>query len=243
MTTFNKAVFDDPKISETLAMLEAGTSKEEIVQHFGNKNWAAIDMYFRRRGFRWNKNTFEPVPEATATAVDEARFIQTKAAQVVRQLSVKYADIRQIAIKNGFPNVEELGEHMKANGYVWDTTLNNYEYDESSKQIEETVVSPSFFDPTAEGNEEIQQLLRFLVTKKHRLAELLETESSKTLPRYTFKGSKANKTLGLPSSLQSLLADFSKEFNVTQRDVIEVALADFFKSYGFEEQLNQVLLA
>ncbi|MGN7408107.1 hypothetical protein [Sporosarcina sp. SAFN-010] len=243
MTPFNSAVFDDPKISETLAMLEAGKSKDDIVKHFGNKNWAPIDMYFRRRGFRWNKTTYVPIQEPSTAATEEARFIQTKDAQVVRLLSVKQADIRQIAIKNGFSNVEDLGQYMKANGYIWDAKLNNYEYDVTTMQKEETKGSTFNFETLAEGNEEVQQLLRFLMSKKHRLAELLEPESKKTLPRYTFKGAKANKTLGLPTSLQSLLADFSSEFNVTQRDIIEVALADFFRGYGFEEQLNQVLLS
>jgi len=242
MTTFNPAVYDDPKITEVLAMLAAGTDKEDILKHFGNKNWKSIEMYFRRRGFRWNKNTFEPILEIATTAVEEARFIQTKAAQIVRQLSVKHADIRKIAIKNGFPNVGELGEYMKSNGYVWDTILNNYEYDEKTVRKEDSATNLSIFDTVGNEHEEIQQLVRFLLSKKHRLVELLETENNGTLPRYKFKGGKANKTLGLPTSIQTLLHDFSTEFNVTQRAIIEISLADFFKKYGYAEQLNQVLL-
>ncbi|ARK22265.1 hypothetical protein [Sporosarcina ureae] len=242
MTPFNPAVYEDPKIKEVLEMLAAGSDKEKIVEHFGHKNWKSIDMYFRRKGFRWNKTTFDPIPELATSAVDESRFIHTKAAHVVRQLSVKHADIRQIAIKNGFQNVGELGEYMKANGYVWDTVLNNYEYDVTTVQKEDTAPNLSVFDVVGTENDEIQQLVRFLLSKKHRLVELLETENNGTLPRYTFKGGKTNKTLGLPSSVQTLLHDFSTEFNVTQRAIIEISLAEFFKKYGYAEQLNQVLL-
>lgn len=242
MTTFNSSVYEDPKITTTLTMLEQGKSKEDIVTHFGNKNWSSVDMYFRRRGFRWNGTTFEPVVEATPSAAEEAKFILTKAAQVIRQLTVKHADIRQIAIKNGFPNVEELGEYMKSQGYVWDSDTNNYMYDETIVQKASSPPAHKHPDNKVEGLESYEHLLDYLLTKRERLVELLEVENNGTLPRYKFKGAKANKTLGIPTSVQTLLNDFSKEFNVTQRDIIEISLAEFFKKYGYEEQLNQILL-
>lgn len=245
MTTFDPAVYDDPKISETLFMLEQGISKEEIYEHFGNKNWKTIDIYFRRRGFRWNGETFVPIEEKTTSAAEEARFIQTKAAQIVRQLAQKKADIRQITMKNGFRSVEELGDYMKSQGYVWNSDANNYEYNENVVQkpasLPQKIPIVSTAIGKAEGLEAYKSLLEYLMNKKERLYELLETESNGTLPRYKFKGPKANKTLGLPTSLQTLLNDFSKDFNVTQRDIIEVALAEFFKKYGYEEQLNSVI--
>lgn len=245
MTAFDPVVYDDPKISQTLSMLEQGKSKEEIYEHFGNKNWKTVEMYFRRRGFRWDGETFVPVEEKTTSAVEEARYIQTKAAQIVRQLAQKKANIRQITMKNGFRSVEEMGEYMKSQGYVWNNDANNYEYDENvaQKPTPSPQKAPIFSKVTgmAEGLEAYQSLLDYLMNKKERLYELLESEPNGTLPRYKFKGAKANKTLGLPTSLQTLLNDFSKEFNVTQRDIIEVALAEFFKKYGYEEQLNSVI--
>lgn len=246
MTAIDPSVYDDPKISQTLAMLAEGKTKEEIVKHFGNKSWATIDMYFRRRGFRWNGKTFEPRGEGGMDAVEEARFLPTKAAQIVRQLGQKYADIRQVAIKHGFSTIEEMGEYMKSQGYVWNSDLNNYEYDENmaQKQRVQSKNTQGKASGKVEGLlDEYRDLLEYLLDKKERLYELLESQNSGTLPRYKFKGAKANKTLGLPTSLQTLLNDFSKEFNVTQRDIIEVALAEFFKKYGYEEQLNSVLQA
>jgi len=218
------------------------------VKHFGNKSWATIDMYFRRRGFRWNGKTYEPRGDESTAAVEEARFVQTKAAQIVRQLSQKYADIRQVAIKNGFPSIEEMGEYMKSQGYVWNSDINNYEYDENMAQKQRMQSKNKNTQGKASGKveglpDEYRDLLAYLLDRKERLYELLEPQNSGTLPRYKFKGAKANKTLGLPTSLQTLLNDFSKEFNVTQRDIIEVALAEFFKKYGYEEQLNSVLQA
>jgi hypothetical protein len=246
MTAFDPVVYDDPKISQTLSMLEQGRSKEEIYEHFGNKNWKTVEMYFRRRGFRWDGETFVPVEEKTTSAVEEARFINTKAAQVVRQLTQSMADIRQIATRNGFRSVEDLGEYMKSQGYKWNHDANNYEYDENSAQKPASTSKKVSIAPMvkgrAEGLDSYQFLLEYLLDKKERLYELLGTEHNGTIPRYKFKGQKANKTLGLPTSLQTLLNDFSKEYNMTQRDIIEVALAEFLKKYGYEEQLNNVIL-
>lgn len=237
-----KSVYDDPKVIKILAMLEQGKSKEEIYTEFGNKNWSSIDMYFRRKGFRWNGKTFVQQEEKGTSAEEEATYLLTKAAQVVRQLSQKYADIRQVALKNGFSNVDELGEYMKSHGYIWKGHLNNYEYDEnmivSSAQTETPESASGLIN-----QKEYKSFIDYLMNKKEKLFELLETENSGTLPRYKFKGAKANKTLGLPTSLQTLLNDFSNEFNVTQRDIIEIALAEFFRNYGYEEQLNSVLQA
>ena len=246
MTAIDPSVYEDPKISQTLAMLAEGKTKEEIVKHFGNKSWSTIDMYFRRKGFRWNGKTFEPRGEGGTDAVEEARFVQTKAAQIVRQLNQKYADIRQVAIKNGFSTIEEMGEYMKSQGYVWNSDINNYEYDENiakKQRVQARHTQGKASGKVEELPDEYRDLLEYLLDKKERLYELLEPQNSGTLPRYKFKGAKANKTLGLPTSLQTLLNDFSKEFNVTQRDIIEVALAEFFKKYGYEEQLNSVLQA
>lgn len=243
MTDFDPAVYDDPKIKVTLEMLAQGKTREEIAAHFGNKSAKSIDVYFYRKGFRWNGKTYIPRDKETISAVDEARFVNTKAAKIVRQLSQKQVNIRQVALKNGFATVEEMGEYMKGQGYVWDSELENYKYDESlaqkQRKSQETFQKASL--TLDKGFERYQSLLDYLLTKQDKLIALLETESDGTLPRYKFRGAKANKTLALPTSLQTLLSDFSQEFNVTQRDIIEVALAEFFKKYGYEEQLNSVL--
>jgi len=240
--SFDPDVYNDDKIRKTLEMLEAGKTKDEIAAHFGH-GWSGVDQHFRRKGFRWDGKTF--VPKETSAA-EEARFINTKAGQIVRQLSQKQANIKQIANKNGYTTVEDMGEYMKSQGYIWSRELGNYEYDETLAQKQEastnglkSVVVPL----VTSGLEEYESLLNYLLQKRARLFALLETETDGTLPRYKFKGAKANKTLGLPTTLQTLLNDFSKEFNVTQRDIIEVALAEFFKKYGYEEQLNSVLQA
>ncbi|CAJ1001069.1 hypothetical protein [Brevibacillus aydinogluensis] len=245
MTPFDPIVYEDPKIKTTLAMLAQGKSKQEITEHFGHKGWFTIDQYFRRRGFRWNGNTFVPDEAETTSAVDDARFLNSKAGQIIRQLSQSSANIRQVALKNGFATVDEMGDYMRGQGFVWDSEQENYTYSESlaKKQRDTQTAASQAFSKTPEDLEDYKELLAYLLSRKDKLFALLETENEGTLPRYKFRGSKANKTLAFPTSVLTLLSDFSKEFNVTQREIIEVALAEFFRKYGYEEQLNSVLQA
>ncbi|MGG3803704.1 hypothetical protein [Metabacillus fastidiosus] len=249
MGAFDPEVYQDEKIKKTLEMLEEGKTKDEIAEHFGH-GWSGVNQYFLRRGFRWDREGHIFVPKEEEVKVNEivedARFLATKAGQIIRQLSQKHANIKQIAVKSGFKTVDDMGTYMKGQGFVWNNELGNYEYDETlvQKQAVTTAqLQPSSISFEANGSDEYQNLLKYLLSKKERLLALLETESDGILPRYKFTGAKANKTLGLPTTVMTLLNDFSKEFNVTQRAIIEIALAEFFKKYGYEEQLNSVLQA
>lgn len=245
MTPFDSSVYEDEKIKTTLALLAQGKSKQEITEHFGHKGWFTIDQYFRRRGFRWNGNTFVPEEADTPSAAEDARFLNNKAGQIIRQLSQSHANIRQVALKHGFATVDEMGDYMKGHGFVWNSEQENYVYSESvgKKQRDTLTAASQVASQPIEGLEDYQQLLVYLLSRKEKLFTLLDTENEGTLPRYKFRGAKANKTLGFPTSLMTLLSDFSKEYNVKQRDIIEVALAEFFRKYGYEEQLNSVLQA
>ncbi|MFD0050310.1 hypothetical protein ACFVHQ_13420 [Actinomycetes bacterium NPDC127524] len=243
MNAFDPKVNNDYKIKATFEMLKQGKTKEEIADHFGNNSWSSVAQYFRRKGYRWNGATFVPNEGENISAYDEARFVNSKAGQIVRQLSQKSTNIRQVGLKNGFSTVEAMGDYMKGQGYVWNNEIENYDYDESLStklRNEQSATTPA---PSSEGIEGYQQLLSYLLLKQEKLFALLEIESAGTLPRYKFRGGKVNKTLGFPASVVTLLNDFSKEYNVTQRDILEVALAEFFSKYGYKEQLNSVLQA
>ena len=238
MDTNDKTNYDDPKIKTTLELLESGKTKQEIADHFGH-GWSGVDMYFRRKGFRWDGKTFVPQTEKKSSAQEEAKHLATKAGQVIRQLNQAEKNIRQIARRNGFETVDELGEYMRSQGYHWNSEIENYEYNEAVK-TEKRISSEHEGDGTDAMDESHMELLRFLAMNRERL-EVLLGEAHETLPRYRFRGAKANKTLAFPTSLMTLLSDFSNEFNVTQRDVVEVALAEFFKKHGYAEQLDGAL--
>lgn len=243
---FDEAVLEKPKIKSILEMLSDGRTQDEITTHFGYADWKSVYLYFNRNGFRWDKQqkNFVPhviKPELTTSPLGDVHLIQTKAAKIVRQLSKKNTNIRQLAQQHRFEDVSAMGEYMKGHGYRWNHEENNYEVDAS---LQTPVTSQSKANSSGDiptSLMEYEELLQFLLVRQEQLRDLLEPTSTGTLPRYTFRGAKVTKTLGLPSSVPILLKDFSDEFNITQRAIMEIALAEFFQKYGYEEQLIQVL--
>lgn len=245
---FDESVLENPKIKAILAMLADGRTKDEIATHFGYADWKNVYVYFNRYGFRWDKQqlTFVPhvkEPEQTTSSLDDVHLIQTKAAKIVRQLSKKNTNIRQLAQQHRFEDVSAMGEYMKGHGYRWNHEENNYEYDATLQPTPTATSQPkaNFSGDIPTSLMEYEELLQFLLARQDRLRDLLEPTSTGTLPRYTFRGAKVTKTLGLPSSVPVLLSDFSAEFNITQRDIMEIALAEFFQKYGYEDKLMRVL--
>ncbi|AMW97935.1 hypothetical protein [Rummeliibacillus stabekisii] len=243
MTTFNPEVYEDEKVATVLQMLKEGYSQDEIVEFYGNKNWKSIDMYFRRKGFRWKHDTFVPFDEEKEQERKErlasVQVELTKPAKIIRALEKEQADILEISVKNGFESIEELGQYMMNKGYKWDSEKENYvEY--FPEPEEETQSSQSSnIAPVYGTNPQFETILTYLIEHETQLKELLETED-KQLPTFKVRGGNANKTLTMNSRITALLVDYSDEHNMTQKTIVETALIEFFQKYGYKDEVNRL---
>jgi hypothetical protein len=61
------------------------------------------------------------------------------------------------------------------------------------------------------------------------------------IPRFTVPGVFSVKSVHMASGLDQLVRDFSQEKNISQRDIFEVALIEFFHKYGYEREVNALL--
>ena len=43
------------------------------------------------------------------------------------------------------------------------------------------------------------------------------------------------------TSVDALVKEYSKQYNVSQKEIYEVALVEFFKKYGFEHEIEALL--
>jgi hypothetical protein len=238
----NKVTKLDDRMSGVLEMIAQGKKKNEIIKEHRFRSWQTLEKHFFDRGYIWDGVTF--VPKQEDSAVEDAALLNTKAGLIIRSLNQKDVDARQVARKNGFQTTEQMGDYMRGQGFVWCADTSNYEYNKQKTDTETTKAPVS--DRIVQENipsslDGYKEVLDYLVQNQSRLRDLLEITSDGTIPRYKFKGVKANKTINMTTSIQTLLTDFSKEFNVSQKDVVEVALAEFFKRYGYENQLNSAI--
>lgn len=234
------------KTETILTMLAQGHTREEIGEHY-NQPWKSIDMHMRRRGYIWSKEeaTYitKPVEEAPATQED-ILLEQTKAAKIARQFQVKYPNARQIAQQNGFNSSVEMGTYMEKEGYIWNDQTNAYE-----KEVVEVIPSPASVPAeqvTSIKNETTfltkDALVDFLLENQQLLQKAITSQTvSGTLPSYVFKGGSSNKTVSLANALKVLIVDYSSEYNLSQRKVVEMALGDFFLKYGYEQRMKNIL--
>ncbi|ARD48846.1 hypothetical protein [Sporosarcina sp. P33] len=236
-------IMKDEKVQQVLTMLADGKSREEVGEYYG-QNFSSVDMYMRRRGFRWDKEnaTFVLKEKESSTSLSQkVKTLNTKAAQIIRMLDVKHPNIRQVASKQGFESVEAMGEYMKSQGYIWDHEIENYCEDPASNKGAGSSSAALLIPSGSTGPLDESNLLPFLLAHQERLMDLLQSGHDGKVPTYTFKGTKVQKTLGIASSVDTLMSDYSKEFNITQRAILETALAEFFQKYGYDEQLQQVI--
>ncbi|MDW8802577.1 hypothetical protein P8V03_15625 [Clostridium sp. A1-XYC3] len=83
-------------------------------------------------------------------------------------------------------------------------------------------------------------MLEMINKNRDKLAELLSFNTSATIPRYVVGGITITKSLCMSHSLAELIKEFSKEKNISQREIFEVAIIEFFKKYGYEREINSL---
>lgn len=77
-------------------------------------------------------------------------------------------------------------------------------------------------------------ILELLETHQEKLKDLLiPTSQLGTIPRFVVPSIGKTKTVQMMNTIEQLVVDFSKEKNISQRELFEVALIEFFTKYGY----------
>lgn len=258
-------IYDD-RVYAILEALKSGKTREQLADEAGHPNIKTNDMYMRRKNFVWDKDLQSYVPrvnketqnQETPLSIDESR-----ASQVVARIQ-RGENVREIAEKLGFTDHRELASYMKTKGYVWNLEKKNYiieniaddivsnegkvekEQVEVNQSVEVKLTNGEFNQQTllydAERFEHFLPLLKKLANHEELLFQLLDSRAtSGKIPRFTIRGEAKPKTVQMVHTMQQLIVDFSKEKNISQRELIEVALVEFFRKYGFTREVDDLL--
>lgn len=230
------------KIKELQYLLAAGKTRVEIAKELGYKDVTAIYHFAARHKLKWNPRiqNYEAVNlDGTPIVAIEPCEENTagRAAGIIAMLQ-QGMDIREVSKQFRFKSSTELAAYMKLKGYSWDDEAGNYV--KGGGVCKDTVLSSEQDKPKGA---EYDELLHFLHTNKHRLEGLLtQTElPSEKLPRYILPGVPKVKSINISSSLDGLIQDYSREFNVSQKDIFQIAIVEFFKRYGYKNAVKAVL--
>ncbi|WP_286808532.1 hypothetical protein [Acetobacterium sp. MES1] len=210
----------------------------------------------RRKGFTWDSTNQTYIPAVTSadSILEEldsgAPF---KAEMIIKRFEEMgdEADPRAIARSFDFSDHRELGEYMESRNLFWDSDKKNYalrvDHSGDDKPEEMANLTAVVFQPTDEQKESLKSLepylpiLNLLLQNKDRLVTLLMPQSGGALPRYAVPGKSVTQSIYMSEALTRLMKEYCDSRNLKQRDVIDVALIEFFKRYGYQREVDKLL--
>lgn len=245
----------DEKVKKILAGLAKGKTREKLARELGYKSYKSLDIYIRRRHFRWDahEKTYVPISSGISLPVRETPPISTQEGLAI-SLFQNSCEPREIARRLGFGDHKELAAFMRSRGYIWCGELGNYIQERerengSEKKGKEEVVPiletqelevllprhPQL--PPQEGMLQLLgylPLLGFLQGNRARLEQLLEAGEERLLTTVTGQGGVLeNNCHYLGPLLEEILEEYCRKRHLSRQEVLEGALVEYFQRSGY----------
>ncbi|MGE7664277.1 hypothetical protein ACQKMN_01025 [Ureibacillus composti] len=244
-------IYDD-KVKGILKLLGEGFSREEVAEQYRYSTYRSMDSYMSRKNFVWDKRKeiYVPADAIKASLETMVNFPSDRVRRIVMELNKEGADLKEVALKVGFENHLEMARYMKSKGFEWSQEAGNYLSTSPTMPNDEGSVVNASSDASLEGSlsigngsvEQFLPLLEWLALNKEVLQSLLEASvASGQLPRFAIPGLFVTKSVHMKNTLDQMVRDFSNEKNLTQRDIFEVALIEFFRKYGYAREVETLL--
>jgi hypothetical protein len=247
----NKQAIYDEKVTQILEMLKFKT-RDEAAEELGYKNWRGIDMYMRRKNFSYDSQEGQYIPVHTRVEKldkDPKNYAPAKIVSIITAFEEEDADPMLVAKQEGFKDHKEMAEYMKAKGYEWNVYHSNYiktvgkiEDERDAAERPQENVTKTEDKKMLEGIEEYLPFLRFLYEKRDDVYQLLSgTKEDGKIPRYALPGLVKTKAIYMSDMVAKLAGEFSREKNVTQREIMEAALLEYLQKYGYKKEIEALL--
>jgi hypothetical protein len=255
----------DSRVDEILTGLAAGKRREQIAVQLKYKNYKSLDIFMKRKNFKWDLKRNYYFPERDKPSISEVlKLMNRPEGRVAEVLSLLKSglSLKEIASQLKFYDHRELALFMKSKGYQWNEKESAYIYvEKQSTPIEphpqhreerttrepndiiiENIIGTGVNAMGVVMNEHSQPVISFLENHKEALFELISSHTKMLqIPRYVVPGVCTTKSVHMNYGLDHLIREFSQEKNISQKDIVEVALIDFFKKYGFQREIMTLI--
>ena len=255
----------DEKVNYILTALKNGKSREEIADDLNYSSYKSMDMYIRRKNFRWDSNRGTYVPKAGDLEFENKKLtgISFKADLIISLFADDGNDPKNVARKVGFNDHKDLADFMKRQGYIWSSAERNYiescEIEEDEDKSNNEISKASNNDLSEEIQKQIQRqvnisqrlakfnpVLNFLEENIDTLKEVIENENDEVdsegeIPHFVVPGTTKTKSVYMSDKLAALVMEFSKVKNVSQRKIFEAAVIEYLWKYGYADAVESLL--
>lgn len=222
-------------------------SRDEVAEEFNYKNWRSLDTYMRRKNFVYDNRQGQYIPAENRFKRDKEAFrnaAPNKVLKIIDAFSMENPDPKEIAEREGFADHREMAEFMKAKGYEWNVYKNNYikitGFVEEPEPLETN--SGGGGNREASAMDEFLPFIRFLYDRREIVYQLLDgVREDGKIPRYAIPGLAKTKAIYMSDKVADVMGEFSREKNVTQREIVETALVEYLQKYGFKQEIEALL--
>ena len=237
------------KATKIIEMLKFQT-REEAAKELGYKNWKSLDMYMRRKNFVYDRKQGQYIPRQDRDRkIREAyrSHAPDKVLRIIDAFDGENPDPKEIAIEEGFKDHRGMAEYMKTKGFEWNVYKNNYiritGFQEEVQPLE--IANDRHETETREETGEVEEFLpfiRFLYDRREEIYQLLDgVREDGKIPRYAIPGIARTKAIYMNEQVAGMMGEFSREKNVTQREIVETALVEYLRKYGFKQEVGMLL--
>lgn len=260
-----KPIYDE-RVKHILRSLVEGKTRDDLAQELGHSSYKTLDIYMKRKNFKWDREKKNYVPAYSRFGkqdLDVPGVSTSKVASIISLFQKEGADAKTIAKRLGFADHRELATYMKMRGYQWSSEKGNY-FKVYGQLQEDNKPSTAATDHLGDASQEIDTVNAEISARASRidpgqlerylpLLELLERNRDKLIdlivpgsesgkvPRYAVPGVFVTKSVHMTNTLDTLVREYSKEKNSSQRDIFAVALIEFFRRYGYEREIETLL--
>lgn len=247
----------DERVKRILEYLAHGLSRDEVAEKFRYTSYRSMDILMRRKNYKWDKQagTYVPISPSDDAGKGELMVPSDKVRRILSELGKEGANLKEVAKKMEFESHMELATYMKSKGYEWSEEEGNYVRSACEDSAESEVEGENQEQGKVFSLQDYQQrkaerssferfipILELLETHFDQLQGLLiQGQEIGQIPRFTLPGRFVTKSVHMTDTLDLMVRDFSKEKNVNQREIFEVALIEFFQKYGFSREVGTLL--
>lgn len=250
------------KAQQVLQLMEEGQSREEVAEEIGWKDKKTLHIHMTRHGYKWDKDNLRYVPDTDKQPTVKPSVLQLpqggKESRIIALLE-KGKDVREVAKTLQFDDHRQMAVYMAGKGYIWNPDTGNYMKEEpnNAEDDDNTEGAEQHNNCLPEGSTEGQArpeawfnpigpytpALDWLLANREKLQRLLEqdTAGEDKIPRVSIPGQRFTKSVHMAVPMDQLIKDFSREKNIKQNEIFEVALVEFFRKYGFEREIAMLL--
>lgn len=257
---------NDEKVKFIIESLCRNKNRDEIARELGYSTYKSMDIFLNRQGYRWNRSLKNYLKEEVSSLKDyrhslvegKSNSYNSKAEHIVGLISKGNYDLKVIAKIAKFKDYKEMALFMKSKGYLWSDEVNNYvlksyqnlkeDSVESCLVEKDKISSADNYNTDNKITDGLEYkrylpLLEFLEANRKSLCKLFQQQclSERELPRYIIKGAFVTKSVHMNNLLDQMIREYSEENNISQREIFEIALIEFFKKYGYNREIETLL--